>query len=333
MRSYSYGFCITVLVLLTAAVFIIHVGTGFTYFSYDQLIRILLGGGTPEERLTVFDFRLVRSILALLVGMGLSLSGTIFQTVSKNGLASPSLLGVNAGAGFAVLLLIYRQSATEALPLWALPVAAIAGASLTALIIYRLSYRKGRKTSMYTLILNGVSLAAGIHALEIVLIVRLDSTKFHQVNAWIIGSIFGNSWGHVAVLLPVVAGLGLFLWFHHRDLDILSLSDETAIGLGLDLNRSRFLYLMTAVVLAACCVAVGGSIAFIGLICPHIARRLVGVRHSRVLPAAALLGALLLCTADWVSRVIIAPDEMLVGTIVALIGAPYFMYLFLKKPV
>ncbi len=241
--------------------------------------------------------------------------------------------GGNAGAGFAVLLLIYRQSAAEALPIWALPLAAIAGAALTALIIYRRSYRKGRKTSMYTLILNGVSLAAGIHALEIVLIVRLDSTKFHQVNAWIIGSIFGNSWNHVAVLLPVVLGLGLFLWFRHRDLDILNLSDETAIGLGLELNRSCFLYLMIGVILAACCVAVGGSIAFIGLICPHIARRLVGVRHSRVLPASALLGALLLCTADWVSRVIIAPDEMLVGTIVALIGAPYFMYLFLKKPV
>ncbi len=175
--------------------------------------------------------------------------------------------GGNAGVGFAVLLLIYRQSAAEALPIWALPLAAIAGAALTALIIYRLSYRKGRKTSMYTLILNGVSLAAGIHALEIVLIVRLDSTKFHQVNAWIIGSIFGNSWNHVAVLLPVVLGLGLFLWFRHRDLDILNLSDETAIGLGLELNRSCFLYLMIGVILAACCVAVGGSIAFIGLIC------------------------------------------------------------------
>ena len=214
--------------------------TGFTYFSYDQLIRILLGGGTPEERLTVFDFRLVRSILALLVGMGLSLSGTIFQTVSKNGLASPSLLGVNAGAGFAVLLLIYRQSATEALPLWALPVAAIAGASLTALIIYRLSYRKGRKTSMYTLILNRCFPGSGHPCPGNRPHRPLDSTKFHQVNAWIIGSIFGNSWGHVAVLLPVVAGLGLFLWFRHRDLDILSLSDETAIGLGLDSTAAAF---------------------------------------------------------------------------------------------
>ena len=310
------------LLLFLAGFFFLHLSTGFQYFSKGQLLSILLFGGTPEEMLTVYDFRMVRSLLAVLIGMGLAVSGAIFQTISKNELASPSLLGVNAGAGLAVMLLV---------GLWEQPTAAILGGAAAALFIYRLSVRRGRTSSTYTLVLNGIAVTAGLHALQMLIVVGLDPNKFHSVNTWLIGSIFGNSWTHVHLLAIVVFLATLFFVASHETLDILALREETAIGLGVSINRARFVYLMVAVVLAASCVAIGGSIGFIGLICPHIARRLVGVSHRYYLPMTALLGAILLVTADWFARIVIAPDEMLVGLVVSLIGAPYFLYILARS--
>lgn len=316
--------------VLLAAMFYIHLRTGFNHLSDGALWKVLLGGGTQAQRLTVFDFRMVRSVLAVLIGSGLAMSGSIFQNISRNELASPSLLGVNAGAGLLVMLLIDQKSLDASLGFWEIPVAAVLGAALAALAIYGLAYKKGRTLSPYTLVLTGISLTAGIHALQMLLVVRLDPQKFHVVNAWIIGSISGNTWVHVWTLLPVVLLLGLFLWSRSQDLNLLSLTDETALGLGLPVNRARFVYLMVAVILAACCVAIGGNIGFVGLICPHIARRLAGADFFRLLPLTAVLGALLVLSADWVARVIIAPDEMLLGIVVSLIGAPYFLYILVR---
>ncbi|MGM9517176.1 MAG: FecCD family ABC transporter permease [Acidaminococcus sp.] len=316
--------------VLLAAMFYIHLRTGFNHLSDEVLWQVLLGRGTEAQNLTVFDFRMVRSVLAVLIGSGLAMAGSIFQTISRNELASPSLLGVNAGAGLLVMLLIDQKSLDASLGFWEIPVAAVLGGTMAALAIYGLAYKKGRTLSPYTLVLTGISLTAGIHALQMLLVVRLDPQKFHVVNAWIIGSISGNTWAHVWTLLPVVLVLGLLLWSRSQDLNLLSLTDETAIGLGLPLNRARFLYLMVAVVLAACCVAIGGNIGFVGLICPHIARRLAGADFFRLLPLTAILGALLVLSADWVARVIIAPDEMLLGIVVSLIGAPYFLYILVR---
>lgn len=280
--------------VLLAAMFYIHLRTGFNHLSDGALWKVLLGGGTQAQRLTVFDFRMVRSVLAALIGSGLAMSGSIFQNISRNELASPSLLGVNAGAGLLVMLLIDQKSLDASLGFWEIPVAAVLGAALAALAIYGLAYKKGRTLSPYTLVLTG------------------------------------NTWVHVWTLLPVVFLLGLFLWSRSQDLNLLSLTDETALGLGLPVNRARFVYLMVAVILAACCVAIGGNIGFVGLICPHIARRLAGADFFRLLPLTAVLGALLVLSADWVARVIIAPDEMLLGIVVSLIGAPYFLYILVR---
>ena len=325
-RFYLYS---AVFIVLIAVMFVLHLGTGFADLSYVDLARILLGGGTAEENMTVFDFRMVRSVLALLIGAGLALAGLVFQTISRNELASPGLLGVNAGAGFGVLLLIYFSD-TASSSFWLQPLVATIGAALAAIFIYRMSYEKGKNLSTYTLVLMGISLTAGIHAIEMMLIVRLSQEKFSQVNTWIIGSIFGGTWEHVALLLPIILLLAVFFYLRQTDLDVLALSDETAIGLGVPLNRARFLYLMAAVALAASCVAIGGSIGFVGLLCPHIARRLVGVQHARSIPLTVLIGALLVVSADWVGRVIIAPDEMLLGIVIALIGAPYFLFVLAR---
>lgn len=331
MKNKRFAATFLVLAALLLGLFFLHLQAGFHYFTKEHLLAILFFGGTPEERLTVFDFRMVRSILAVLIGMGLAVSGAVFQTISKNELASPSLLGVNAGAALAVMLLIYGSSSATGLGIWQQPLAAVVGGALAAALVFFLSHRRGRMTSTYNLVLNGIAVTAGLHALQILLLVSLDPTRFQQVNTWLIGSIFGNSWTHVDILFFIVLAGLLFLLANHETLDLLALREETALGLGLRVNRTRFVLLMAAVVLASSCVAVGGSIGFVGLICPHIARRLVGVAHCRYLPVTALLGGILLVAADYTARVIIAPDEMLVGLVVSLIGAPYFLYILLRS--
>ncbi|MCB5723989.1 iron ABC transporter permease [Mitsuokella jalaludinii] len=331
MKNRHYIATFVILAALLLGLFFLHLQAGFHYFTKEHLLAILFFGGTPEERLTVFDFRMVRSILAVLIGMGLAVSGAVFQTISKNELASPSLLGVNAGAALAVMLLIYGSSSATGLGIWQQPLAAVVGGALAAALVFFLSHRRGRMTSTYNLVLNGIAVTAGLHALQILLLVSLDPTRFQQVNTWLIGSIFGNSWTHVDILFFIVLAGLLFLLANHETLDLLALREETALGLGLRVNRTRFVLLMAAVVLASSCVAVGGSIGFVGLICPHIARRLVGVAHCRYLPVTALLGGILLVAADYTARIIIAPDEMLVGLVVSLIGAPYFLYILLRS--
>lgn len=331
MKNRHYIATFVILAALLLGLFFLHLQAGFHYFTKEHLLAILFFGGTPEERLTVFDFRMVRSILAVLIGMGLAVSGAVFQTISKNELASPSLLGVNAGAALAVMLLIYGSSSATGLGIWQQPLAAVVGGALAVALVFFLSHRRGRMTSTYNLVLNGIAVTAGLHALQILLLVSLDPTRFQQVNTWLIGSIFGNSWTHVDILFFIVLAGLLFLLANHETLDLLALREETALGLGLRVNRTRFVLLMAAVVLASSCVAVGGSIGFVGLICPHIARRLVGVAHCRYLPVTALLGGILLVAADYTARIIIAPDEMLVGLVVSLIGAPYFLYILLRS--
>lgn len=326
-RFFAYSFGLTILLI---AVMYAHLHTGFSDMSTADLLRILFGGGNAVENLTVFDFRLVRTVLAVFIGTGLALSGAIFQTISRNELASPSLLGVNAGAGLGVVLLVYFAGSTTAWGIWTLPAVAIIGAVVAALLIYLLSLRGRDVISPYRLILTGISMSAGFHALQVLLVTRLDPNKFYLVNTWTIGNISGNSWQHVWILAPVVIVLSLFLYARYMDLNLLSLTDETAIGLGISINKSRFLYLIIAVLLAGFCVAIGGSIGFVGLISPHIARRLVGANHAYFLPITGLIGAILVVAADWIGRSIIAPDEILLGIIVALIGAPYFLYILAR---
>lgn len=331
LRQKQFAVYSTIFLALLLLFFFLHVSTGFTYYSHSHLLAILLGGGTAEENTVVFDFRLVRAVLAVLIGMGLALSGAVFQQLTRNELAGPGLLGVNAGAGLGVMILIFLTPIDQGLPIWSLPIVAVMGALMAAGSIYALSMRKNEAGGTYALVLSGITLTAGIHALQTLLIVLLSPEKFNQVNTWIIGNIAGNTWAHVLILGAVVIVLALILYANRTTLNILTLRDETAIGLGVSLKRSRLGFLILAVILAATCVAIGGSIGFIGLVAPHIARRLIGADCTYVLPLTALIGGWLLVTADWVGRVIIAPDEMLVGIVVALIGAPYFLFILARK--
>lgn len=311
--------------------FIISMNTGYTKLTPLDTLRTLFGGGTDKENLILFDFRLPRIVISMLVGMGLALSGCIIQGISKNALADPGLLGINAGAGMMVILYVMFLGAQSFLSVFTLPFLALAGAGVTAVIIYALAYKKGEGIAPMRLILTGVAIQAGISALTTVLVVKLDETQYNFVATWQAGSIWGSNWNFVLALLPWLLLLIPYVLTKSRVLDVLNLGDDVAYSLGASVEKERRRLLAAAVALAASCVAVSGSISFVGLIAPHLARRLVGPKHSILLPTCALTGAVLVSVADTIARVIVQPSEIPTGIMVAIIGAPYFLYLLGKS--
>lgn len=276
--------------------------------------------------LALFDFRLPRIALSLLVGAGLAVSGCLLQGVVRNPIADPGILGINAGAGVAVVLFVTFFPNKTIAPVWLLPCLALVGASLAALILILVSFEKNWGLSPTRLVLSGIALAAGLSAMMIVLMIQLDSDNYQFVSAFLAGSIWGADWRFVLALLPWILLILPYVFLRARTLDLLNLGDSLASGLGVPVKRARLRFLASAVGLAASCVAVSGAIGFVGLIGPHIARRIVGPKHAILLPASALLGALLVLVADTISRVTNVPA----GLIVAMIGAPYFLYLLAK---
>jgi iron complex transport system permease protein len=311
--------------------FIISMNTGYTKLSPADTLRTLFGGGTDNENLILFKFRLPRIIISVLIGGGLALSGCIIQGISKNALADPGLLGINAGAGLMVILYVLFFGSKTMTSVFLLPFLALIGAGITAVLIYVLSYKKGEGITPMRLILTGIAVQAGISALTTVLVIRLDETQFEFVASWQAGSIWGSSWRFVIALLPWLLLLIPYVIYKARVLDVLNMGDEVAVGLGASVERERRRFLAISVALAAACVSVSGGIGFVGLIAPHMARQLVGSRHAILLPTCALAGAVLVLVADTVARVILQPAELPTGIVVAIIGAPYFLYLLAKS--
>jgi len=301
--------------------------TGYIKLSPIEVIRTLFGLGTDKQQLILFEFRLPRIVISVLVGMGLAVSGCVLQGISRNALADPGILGINAGAGLAVMLFISFFPSTTETPVFFLPVLAFMGAGTAALIIYSLSYKRHEGITPMRLLLTGVAVAAGISAAMIVLTLRLSPENYQFVATWLAGSIWGSNWKFVLSLLPWIFVLIPFVYSKARVLNVLNLGDLTATGLGASIEKERRILLAAAVGLAGASVSVSGGIGFVGLIGPHLARQLVGSRHQILIPVSALTGGLLVLIADTVGRWILEPSEIPAGIVVAVIGAPYFLYL------
>lgn len=319
-----------VLAVLIIVSFVISMNTGYIRLSPWDVLKTLAGLGTEKQSLVLFDFRLPRIVLSILVGAGLAVSGCILQGVSRNALADPGILGINAGAGLMVMLFIYFFPATTAAPVFLLPVLALVGAGLTALLIYTLAHQRHEGVSPTRLVLTGIAVAAGISAAMIVLTLRLDPARYQFVATWLAGSIWGTNWTFVLALLPWIAALLPFVFSKARVMNVLNLGEQAATGLGAPVDKERLQLLAAAVGLAGSSVAVSGGIGFVGLIGPHLARRLVGPKHELLLPASALTGSLLMILADTIGRWIFQPADIPTGIVVAVIGAPYFLYLLAK---
>ncbi|MGA3673760.1 FecCD family ABC transporter permease [Lysinibacillus agricola] len=326
-KNYLIMGALTLLIVIT---FIISMNTGVIKLTPIEVLRTIFGQGDAQQQLILFEFRLPRIVLAVLVGMGLAISGAILQGISKNALADPGILGINAGAGLAVMLYISFFPSTKAVPVYLLPVLAFVGSGITAILIYMLSYRRHEGITPMRLILTGIAVAAGISSAMIVLTLRLSPENYQFVATWLAGSIWGSNWRFVVSLLPWLLILLPFVYSKSRVLNVLNLGEITAVGLGASIERERRWLLAASVGLAGASVSVSGGIGFVGLIAPHLARQLVGAKHQFLLPATALLGGLLVLLADTIGRSILEPSEIPAGIVVAILGAPYFLYLLAR---
>jgi len=328
-RGRTAAIVMTLLAALIVIVLLYSMNVGVMRLSPLDVVRTLLGSGTDRQELILFDFRLPRIVISILIGAGFAISGCILQGVTRNALADPGILGINAGAGLAVILFIAFYADKAALPVFGVPAFAFIGAAATAALIYSLSYVRNEGISPYRMLLNGIAVAAGIVAVITVLSIRLDHDDYQFVAIWVAGTIWGSNWKFVLALLPWLIVLIPYVMWKARVLDVLSLGDPAAKGLGAPVERERLWLYGAAIALAGACVAVGGGIGFVGLIAPHLARRLVGPQHRYALPTAALTGALLLIVSDTLARLLMKP-EIPTGIIVAVMGAPYFLYLLAR---
>jgi iron complex transport system permease protein len=315
-----------VIVLAVIASFVI----GYIRLTPVELWRAVIGQGEASHNLLLFQFRAPRIVLAMLMGAMLAAAGTILQAITQNDLADPGLLSINAGAGLGIAAMLSTWPDAAVSTPYALPFAALLGGLAAAVVIYVIAAKQGVVTSS-RLLLVGIACGFGISAATLILSLRMDPKLYQFTVTWMAGSVAGTSWRSVTVLLPwAIVTLPVVL-VAARALDVIALGDQVATGLGMAVELRRRALTCVAVALAASAVAVGGAISFIGLVAPHLARRLVGIPHRVVLPTSMLLGALLVVVADSVGRNVLAPIEIPVGVVTGVIGAPYFLYVLMRR--
>ena len=315
------------LALATAALFALSLAIGPARLSSSAVLDALLGRGAEAARIIVVEIRLPRAILALLIGGALGLSGAVLQGYLRNPLAEPGLIGVSAASAFGAVLTLYTGVAS-AFAL-ALPLGGIAGAALGVLAVQLLA---GRETGSLALILAGIAVTSFAGALT-ALALNLAPSPFAalEIVFWMMGSLADRSFTHVALAAPfIIIGMALLLTTG-RALDALTLGEDTAATLGINLSALRRRIIAGTAIAVGAATAVAGAIGFIGLVVPHLLRPWTGYRPSKLLPASALGGAALTLAADCAVRLIATGNELKLGVVTALIGAPFFLWLVVAE--
>lgn len=296
------------------------VSVGDYPIAFSEILRTLAGDGVDPERLVIHELRLPRAALATSVGAAFGLSGNLFQRITANPLASPDLIGVNTGAAASAvaIIVLFSGDANQ------VALGSLAGAIAAALLVYLLAWRAG--VSTYRMILIGIAVSALLGAVTSWLLTKAQIFDAARAARWLSGSVEGRGWDDVqplwiamAILVPVALALA-------RQLRVLELGDDAAVALGGRVQRVRGVLLLVGVALAAVAVSASGPIVFVALAAPQIARRLTGGRTTGLLPSAAV-GALLLSLSDLLARRVIAPGELPVGIVTAVLGAPYLLVL------
>ncbi|UFJ39571.1 iron ABC transporter permease [Brevibacillus humidisoli] len=317
---------LTLLVVLVLAA-LLCVGIGSLFIPPWEVVKTLFGAGEEAHRLVVMDLRLPRITMAILVGASLAVAGAILQSVVRNPLASPDMLGITHGATAAAVAFITVSGGKYSVN-W-LPLVALFGAFFTAAINYLTAWRKG--VSPLRLVLIGVSLSVAMSALTSFIMVAGPTYLASQALSWMSGTVYGSAWGHVLALLPWVIVLIPLSFAFSSKLNVQELGDSVATGLGDPVEKHRLLLIAISVCLAGSAVGMAGGITFIGLMAPHIARKLVGPTLDGLLPVSALIGSLLLLLADLIGRTLFLPNDVPAGVFTAAIGAPFFIYLLYRS--
>ncbi len=276
----------------------------------------------------IWEVRLPRVLLALFVGAALSLSGAAFQGLLRNPLADPFTIGVSSGAALGVVSVIFFQ--LTIFGGFTLPLFGMIGGLVILAVVFALTRLSNRSMAIETIILAGIIVSSFVSSL-ISLIVALSGEELRQILYWLMGSVGRRGWEDIRLLLPFFVSGSLLLLIHHRELNALAMGDETAHHLGVDVRRRRMVILFGASLLTGASVAVSGTIGFVGLVIPHLVRLVIGPNHRHLLPLSMLVGGAFLVYADLAARTVIAPQELPVGVITAIIGAPVFAVLLLRK--
>lgn len=299
-----------------------------------EVINVLMGRGTKLQNAAVLNIRMPRMLTGIFVAVALSTAGGVLQTITRNDLADTGIIGINAGAAVAAVIFITFSTGTYyselgKLSIFVLPVMAVLGAAITSIIIYALCGRGGIKPKRFLLV--GIGLNAALNAFITFITFRGGAGDYNRVLVWTSGSLWGSGWPYAKVIIPIVSIVFIVVLLNHKKLDVLNLSEELAIGLGLNVERERRKFLALSVVLAGTATAFAGNIGFLGLIAPHMARKLVGPYHKKFLVVSAMISVVIILIADAVSRNLFSPLEIPVGITVSILGVPYFIYLMMKE--
>ena len=294
-------------------------------FSKIPYIRKFVRVGVPDKYfMIIFNLRLPRVLLSILVGSGLAAAGACMQGLFRNPMASPYVVGVSSGSSFgaAVAMLIFPG-------IFSVPVVAFIFGVITTFLVYRISFKRG-KIATETLLLAGIAVGFFFSAITS-LLMYTTASGVHRLVFWIMGGFWNSSWARLLTVIPFV-GFGIpAIYCFARDLNIMQLGEESAIHLGVEVEQVKKILLIFTSLITASCVSVSGVIGFVGLIIPHITRLLIGPDHRMLIPISTLMGGIFLLWCDTLARTIIAPVELPVGIITACFGAPFFIYLLTKS--
>lgn len=325
MRTSHVSFRAIGFYVVTLSLMVLLFGLSIRLGTYTLSFEEIWAAFQPDNKnyFTLMEYRLPRAVLAILLGGALAISGVLVQSVVRNPLASPDILGINNAAGLvAVSVLMFLPN----LAFYWMPIFAFLGGVLSFVILWIVCGFNFRPIKMAII---GVALSALWAAISHYLMLT-NPVEINTAMLWLTGSLWGRSWSYLNVVLPWLVVLLPLPFIFCRDLDTLGLGENKASTLGVTVNKVQISVLVLAVALSTTAVAICGPIAFLGLVAPHLARRLVGGRHRTLLPAALIIGALLLQLSDILARVIDPPTELPAGILTAIIGAPYFFYLLMR---
>lgn len=331
-RRSGPAFVVVAVMAAFGLLFLAGIAFGSTWIPFDTVANVLVGGGEKTDKLVVLQLRMPRVVLAAIAGAAIALSGYLLQRITRNELASPGVLGVVDGAALGVVLFMAMfASDSNALTVsvaWQ-PLAAIAGALIAIGLVFLLSGRQA--SSAIRLLLFGIAVAAAAKALTTIFMLIGPIYQASQAARWLAGAVNTANWTEIQYMLVVLVPAASLAALAARQLPPADLDDTSSRSVGLNLPAYRIYIFFLAAVLTAGAVAFVGGVSFIGLMAPHLARLLVGRARAAGMAISMLLGAIILVAADLLVRVAFAPLEVPAGTVTAMIGAPYFLFLLMRK--
>jgi len=340
-RSHLGRIVVAGLAVALVAAMVLSMTTGASGASVWGVVGQLFGfapksaAQAARDHAVIVNIRLPRMILGVLIGAGLAVSGLLMQGLFRNPLADPGLVGVSAGSSLgAVTIIVLGGTAlapfTEALGIFALPIAAFGGGLATTFILYRVA-TKGGQTAIATMLLAGIAIAALAGAFSGVLVYIASDNQLRDLTFWGMGSLAGATWVKILAAGPIIAAALFVAAFLSKGLNALTLGEATAAHLGVPVQKFKIAAIVAVAGATGASVAVSGGIGFVGIVVPHLLRLVIGPDHRYLLPATALLGATFLLFADAISRTIVAPAELPIGIVTAAFGGPFFLWILLRR--